>query len=341
MTITIDYRFVVKRDVAANFTAADTLLLQGEWALETDTLRMKIGDGATPWATLGYFMASPAVMSAALDTAFGNARGSILYRDSAQWKVLAPGTANYLLQTNGAGANPSWVPPSGGAAFLGYTALDPVPASPTPYDDEFQSGSGIDTTGARRAGANAWNLWTPSGGVVPAISGGDFLKIDGTGGTAQIFVAAQPVPVSGAWEFTAKCIGASLGSQFGPCLGILNRSISTNNWESLFTFSGAVIEETTSFDASTNVFTFVSNNNSGSLPNTPWYYLRVSYPGSGTTYTFSYDTLASASAFNAQVPPFTNFATLTTRALAGVTHIALSTVSSIGVSYVDWFRRTA
>lgn len=48
-------RFVVKRDTAAAFTAANTLLLQGEWALETDTGLMKMGDGVTAWTALAYF----------------------------------------------------------------------------------------------------------------------------------------------------------------------------------------------------------------------------------------------------------------------------------------------
>lgn len=55
---TIDYRFVVKRDSAAAFAAANTLLLEGEWALELDTRKMKIGDGVTAWNDLGYFAGS-------------------------------------------------------------------------------------------------------------------------------------------------------------------------------------------------------------------------------------------------------------------------------------------
>ena len=50
----IMYRFVVKRDTAANFTAANTLLLKGEFALETDTGLRKMGDGVTAWSDLAY-----------------------------------------------------------------------------------------------------------------------------------------------------------------------------------------------------------------------------------------------------------------------------------------------
>lgn len=52
--VIIPDRFVVKRDTAANFTSANTLLLQGEWALELDTGKMKMGDGSTAWNSLPY-----------------------------------------------------------------------------------------------------------------------------------------------------------------------------------------------------------------------------------------------------------------------------------------------
>jgi hypothetical protein len=45
--------------------------------------------------------------SAVLDT-FGTAQGNILYRAGGAWNVLGPGTAGQVLQTGGAGANPSW-----------------------------------------------------------------------------------------------------------------------------------------------------------------------------------------------------------------------------------------
>jgi len=48
-----------------------------------------------------------------LDT-IGNAQGTLLYRGPTQWVPLAPGTSGYVLQTNGSGANPTWVAQSGG-----------------------------------------------------------------------------------------------------------------------------------------------------------------------------------------------------------------------------------
>lgn len=46
-------------------------------------------------------------VSAVLDV-LGGTQGAVLYRDVANWNVLGPGVAGRLLQTGGAGANPSW-----------------------------------------------------------------------------------------------------------------------------------------------------------------------------------------------------------------------------------------
>jgi lysophospholipase L1-like esterase len=49
----------IKRDTAANWTAANTLLLSGQEGLETDTGARKIGDGSTAWNALAYFTTTP------------------------------------------------------------------------------------------------------------------------------------------------------------------------------------------------------------------------------------------------------------------------------------------
>ena len=49
-------------------------------------------------------------------------QGDILYRGASSWAALSPGTAGYVLQTNGVGANPSWVISSGGGAVTSFSA---------------------------------------------------------------------------------------------------------------------------------------------------------------------------------------------------------------------------
>lgn len=58
-------QFKIRRDTAANWTAANPTLASGEPALETDTRKQKIGDGVTPWNSLAY---SPAAIDASVIT---------------------------------------------------------------------------------------------------------------------------------------------------------------------------------------------------------------------------------------------------------------------------------
>jgi len=44
-----------RRDIAASWTLSDAVLKNGEFGYETDTSRLKVGDGSTPWTSLLYF----------------------------------------------------------------------------------------------------------------------------------------------------------------------------------------------------------------------------------------------------------------------------------------------
>ena len=44
----------VRRGTAAQWTSANTILAAGEWGYETDTGKVKIGNGATAWNSLAY-----------------------------------------------------------------------------------------------------------------------------------------------------------------------------------------------------------------------------------------------------------------------------------------------
>ena len=48
-------RIQIRRDTAANWTSANPTLAQAELGLETDTGRLKAGDGSTTWTSLGYY----------------------------------------------------------------------------------------------------------------------------------------------------------------------------------------------------------------------------------------------------------------------------------------------
>ena len=47
-------RILIRRDTAANWTANNPTLAAGEFGHETDTGKLKLGDGSTAWTSLGY-----------------------------------------------------------------------------------------------------------------------------------------------------------------------------------------------------------------------------------------------------------------------------------------------
>ncbi|AXI83449.1 hypothetical protein FUT69_08425 [Xylella taiwanensis] len=64
MVETLQYRFVLRRGRAATWTARNECLLAGEFGLETDTGKLKIGDGSTAWNALDYMKAGTPIGTA-------------------------------------------------------------------------------------------------------------------------------------------------------------------------------------------------------------------------------------------------------------------------------------
>jgi len=48
-------RLLIRRDTSSNWTTNNPILGSGEPGYETDTRKIKYGDGVTPWASLPYF----------------------------------------------------------------------------------------------------------------------------------------------------------------------------------------------------------------------------------------------------------------------------------------------
>lgn len=51
----------LRGDTAANWTSADPTLAEREVGIETDTLKLKVGDGSTAWSGLSYIAGSGGV----------------------------------------------------------------------------------------------------------------------------------------------------------------------------------------------------------------------------------------------------------------------------------------
>jgi hypothetical protein len=50
------YRILLRRDSSINWETQNPVLLSGEPGYETDTGKLKIGDGASQWLSLNYYM---------------------------------------------------------------------------------------------------------------------------------------------------------------------------------------------------------------------------------------------------------------------------------------------
>ena len=52
-------RILFRKDTAANWTSNNPVLADGEIGIETDSKRMKLGDGSTTWSSLEYYWGTP------------------------------------------------------------------------------------------------------------------------------------------------------------------------------------------------------------------------------------------------------------------------------------------
>jgi len=101
MSITLTALQKQRRDTAANWTAANPTLLAGEIGIESDTNKIKIGDGSTAWASLAYTPWSQL-------SAYPIVNADISSTAEIAVSKLADGTARQLLQTDAAGTGVEW-----------------------------------------------------------------------------------------------------------------------------------------------------------------------------------------------------------------------------------------
>lgn len=70
-------QILLRGDTAAAWTAANPTLAFREVGLETDTRRLKVGDGTTPWSALAYYNEPPAASAAVRGQASRTTDGNI------------------------------------------------------------------------------------------------------------------------------------------------------------------------------------------------------------------------------------------------------------------------
>jgi len=170
MSQTIPARIVIRRDTAANWTAANPVLLQGEWGFETDARKLKIGDGATAWSALSYFSTGSGGGGNTILSGSGAPSSALgvngdIYLDTAATRLYGPKTAGAW----GSGVALIGAPGANGANGTNGTAAT--------------VSVGTVTTGAAGSSATVTNTGTSSAAVLAfAIPRGD-AGTNGTNGT--------------------------------------------------------------------------------------------------------------------------------------------------------------
>lgn len=317
------FTIVVQDSITGAGTAASPLQLSGDSAAPGNNMVYGTNaSGVKGWYT-------------------GGGGGSTTLAGLSDVSISSPTSGQVLTYNASTG---KWSNPTG-------TVLDLPPATHTAWDDEF-TGTALDTTGSRFAGANAWSyLSGTSWSVTNLTEANSWLRAPGTSGTHASFVAKQPLPASGAWCFVMKLIGPYAGqSYYSMGLGVLNNTASTANLYHIFGFNNTLYQQVNNYNPTTGAIVFNANPTSIAWTTTAWYYVAIYYPGSGTTYTMGYSTLATQLQLGQNPLPTeyassvtgmpTGFTQHSTFSLSGATHICITEVDSADVNYVDWFRRT-
>lgn len=220
---------------------------------------------------------------------------------------------------------------SGGGGSGGNITPDVHPTSPTAWDDEFEYGSALDTTGARRAGANAWTFYNQNTGLTASVAQGSLVWVNPVQGSAtNVNIAAQAAP-SGNWTFTAKVtlsagniLGLYAGSHTGKFLqmGFFHGSLAMLAFNSVTSYNNTVGSAGWP-NGSLNGYSFPG-----------WIYIQTSWDGTNTHFWISpsgvpgtFIEVGTGSAFLGAAPAEIGFCS--------------DGYGNPAIMAVDWFRRVA
>ena len=117
----------LRRDTAANWTSANPTLAAGEFAIETDTDKYKIGDGSTAWTSLGY----SSLPSGVLQLSGGAMTGAITTNSTFDGVDIA--TRDAVLTSTTTTANAA-LPKAGGTLSGAIVGADQIISAPVLKD---------------------------------------------------------------------------------------------------------------------------------------------------------------------------------------------------------------
>jgi len=140
MTTAVTAKIQIRKGTAAQWTSANPILLAGEIGFETDTGKIKIGDGSTTWATLVY-----TVDPAAVHITDHGLLSGLSDDDHTQYHTDARGDARYAPLAKGVTNGDSHDHSGGDGAQIAYSTLSGLPTLGTAAT---QDTSAFDAAGA-------------------------------------------------------------------------------------------------------------------------------------------------------------------------------------------------
>ena len=112
----------LRRDTAANWTSANPTLAQGEFGIESNTLKAKLGNGTTAWNSLAYFGTVSTLDAIGDVTISSAATGQVL-----QWNGTAWVNATLDALPSQSGNDGKYLTTDGSTASWSTITTDPTP----------------------------------------------------------------------------------------------------------------------------------------------------------------------------------------------------------------------
>jgi hypothetical protein len=270
----------------------------------------------------------PSVLYAASDP--GAIGAGKLWSNGSEVKVRDQANTGWTDVGGGGGGTPSWL----------ADHPDVPPAVADDADDEFDTGSGLDTAGTRFSGATPW-VWNNQGSATASVADHRItLSIPAGTGSNNYISIHQAIGAGATWKYRAKM---SLVCNVAPdnyvFAGLsLYNSANQNSEQLVFGYENGVIVAATRFDSPT---VFVSNivapsNELGRMLG-GWanVYMEVEYNGTNLLYSVLVGGYAPSLILSSTIGAH----------LSAVTHIGLTiNNTNPGKTYkliADWFRRLA
>lgn len=300
-----------KADGGGGGGAASPLTTKGDlWGFDTADDRVPAGaDGlvltADSTAALGLAYTAKAPLTT---------KGDLYTRTSSALARLGVGTDTYVLTADSSQATGlAWAAPGGGGGGSSpfNVSIDTHTSTPGNLaNDEYETGSTIDTTGGRFASAIPWTIHNAGAGVNAVVNGSLFLSANAAG-TNNEWMATQPITApTSPFEYIAKqggLIGDSGSNQVFTGIGVVLASTGQGYYFGRYTVSPA------------NLLVLTQNTYAGSGVAAPYnssffglsqlvvVYLKIGYNGTNLTFSASYDGINYSPVFTTAASGFDSF----------------------------------